>query len=73
MKNSLSAQVLLQYDILPISVLAAKSSLLIPPLLAFAYVLSPPPALEATQGQMDGFFSQLPYKFHQSRVTSVGD
>lgn len=32
-------QVLLQYDILPISVAAAKSSLLIPPLLAFAYVV----------------------------------
>jgi len=31
------------------------------------------PALEATQGQIDGFFSQLPYKCHQNRVTSVGD
>ena len=30
-------------------------------------------ALEATQGQMDGFFSQLPYKCHQNRVASVGD
>jgi len=29
-------------------------------------------ALEATQGQMDGFFSQLPYKCHQNRVASVG-
>ena len=28
--------------------------------------------LEATQGQMDGFFSQLPYKCHQNRVASVG-
>jgi len=31
------------------------------------------PALETTQGQMDGFFSQLPYKCHQNRVASVGD
>ena len=31
------------------------------------------PALEATQGQLDGFFSQLPYKCHQNRVASVGD
>ena len=30
-------------------------------------------ALEATQGQMDGFVSQLPYKCHQNRVASVGD
>jgi len=29
--------------------------------------------LEAAQGQMDGFFSQLPYKCHQNRVASVGD
>ena len=29
--------------------------------------------LETTQGQMDGFFSQLPYKCHQTRVASVGD
>ena len=29
--------------------------------------------LEATQGEMDGFFSQLPYKCHQNRVASVGD
>ena len=29
-------------------------------------------ALEATQGQVDGFFSQLPYKCHQNRVASVG-
>ena len=29
--------------------------------------------LEATQGQIDGFFSQLPYKCHQNRVASVGD
>ena len=28
---------------------------------------------EATQGQNDGFFSQLPYKCHQNRVASVGD
>jgi len=30
-------------------------------------------ALEATQGQIDGFCSQLPYKCHQNRVASVGD
>ena len=30
-------------------------------------------ALEATQGQMDVFSSQLPYKCHQNRVTYVGD
>jgi len=29
--------------------------------------------LEATQRQMDGFFSQLPYKCHHNRVASVGD
>ena len=29
--------------------------------------------LEATQGQIDGFFSQLPYGRHQDRVASVGD
>jgi len=32
-----------------------------------------PSALEATQGQMNDFFSQLPYKCHQNRVASVGD
>ena len=30
-------------------------------------------ALEATQGQIDGFLSQLPYKCHQNRVASVTD
>ena len=30
-------------------------------------------ALEATQGQMDGFFSRLPYKCHLEEVASVGD
>ena len=30
-------------------------------------------ALEATQGQMDGFFRQLPYKCHLQKVASVGD
>ena len=30
-------------------------------------------ALEATQGQVDGFFSQPPYKCHLEEVTSVGD
>ena len=29
--------------------------------------------LETTQGQMDGFFSQLPYKFYLEEVASVGD
>jgi len=29
-------------------------------------------ALEATQGQMDGFFSQLPYKNYVEEVASVG-
>ena len=29
--------------------------------------------LEATHGQIDGLFSQLPYKGHQNRVASVGD
>ena len=28
-------------------------------------------ALHATQGQMDGFFSQLPYKCHPEEVASV--
>jgi hypothetical protein len=27
----------------------------------------------ATQGQMDGFFGQLPYKYHLEEVASVGD
>jgi len=31
------------------------------------------PTLEATQGQIDGFFSQLPCKYHQNRVAYVGD
>ena len=30
-------------------------------------------ALEATQGQIDGIFSQLPYKFHLEEVASLGD
>ena len=30
-------------------------------------------ALEATQGQMDGFFSQLLYKFHLEEVASAPD
>jgi len=34
---------------------------------------APCPALEATQGQIDGLFSQLPYKCHQNQVASVGD
>ena len=35
--------------------------------------IRPASTLEAAQGQMDGFFSQLPYKCHQNRVASVGD
>ena len=31
------------------------------------------PPLEATQGQIHGFFCQLQYKCHQNRVASVGD
>ena len=30
-------------------------------------------AKPVTQGQIDGLFSQLPYKCHQNRVASVGD
>ena len=30
------------------------------------------PALEATQGQMDGVFSPLPYECHVEEVVSVG-
>ena len=29
--------------------------------------------LEAIQGQIAGFFGQVPYKCHQNRVASVGD
>jgi len=29
--------------------------------------------LKATQGQIDGFFSQLPYKCNLEEVASVGD
>ena len=32
-----------------------------------------PPDLEATQGQMDGFFRQLLYKCYLEEVASVGD
>ena len=31
------------------------------------------PTLEITQGQIDGFFSQLPYKSHLEEVVSAGD
>ena len=31
------------------------------------------PALEATQGQNDSFFGQLPYKYYLEEVASVGD
>ena len=37
------------------------------------HTVDPRTILEATQGQIDGFFSQLPYKCHQNRVASVGD
>ena len=30
-------------------------------------------ALKTTQGQMDGFFSKLPYKCHLEEVAAVGD
>ena len=30
-------------------------------------------ALESIHGKMDGFFRQLPYKFHLEEVASVGD
>ena len=33
----------------------------------------PNPALETTQGQMDGFSYHLPYKCHLEEVVSVGD
>jgi len=33
----------------------------------------PTSALEATHGQMDGFFGQFPYKCHLEEVASVGD
>ena len=33
----------------------------------------PSTTLEATQGQIVSCFSQLPYKYHQNRVASVGD
>ena len=33
----------------------------------------PRAALEATQGQMDGSLSQLPYKCHLEEVASVGN
>ena len=32
-----------------------------------------PTTLEATQGRIDGFLSQLPCKCHPNRVVSVGD
>jgi len=32
-----------------------------------------PPAFEATQGQNDSFFSQLPYKCYFEEVAFVGD
>ena len=35
--------------------------------------LSTATALEAIQGQMDGFFSQLPYKCHLEEVVYVED
>ena len=31
------------------------------------------PTLETTQGQIDGFFSQLPFKCYLPEVASVGD
>jgi len=40
---------------------------------SFCGSLRPSTALEATQRQMHGFFSQLPYTCYQNRVASVGD
>ena len=34
---------------------------------------APLSAPKVTQGQIDGFFRQLPYERHQNRVASVGD
>jgi len=42
------------------------------PALYLRAILSPP-ALKATQGQMGGFLSQLPYKCHLEEVVSVED
>ena len=36
-------------------------------------MLDPVTALEATQGQTDGVFSQLAYKCHLEKVEPVGD
>ena len=36
-------------------------------------VCVPVPALEATQRQINGFSSQLPYKYHLEEAESVGD
>ena len=45
--------------------------------IALSYWLDTPglryPALETIRGQIDGFFSQLPYKCNQNPVASVGD
>ena len=40
--------------------------------LANAFLLGFCPALVATQGQNDSFFSQLPYKCYLEEVVSVG-
>ena len=50
---------------------AEKQRLANEPLSPTAYPESA--ALEATQGQMDDFFGQLPYKCHPEEVASVGD
>jgi hypothetical protein len=42
-------------------------------LLAAIFIMWDRATLEATQGQIDGFFSELIYKCHQNRVASVGD
>jgi hypothetical protein len=34
--------------------------------------VAPPTILEVTQGQMGGFFGQLPYKCHLEEVVSLG-
>ena len=40
---------------------------------AIGHGSNPKPALEATQGHMDGFFDQLSYKCYLGEGASVGD
>ena len=43
------------------------------PLVITFHTVTVSTTLEATLGQIDGFFSQLPYKCHQNRVASEED